>query len=278
MLSSTILKSTVADQLRATSRLIDQATKFTSSRYCSNFERAEKIEVKNEDELVFEPPQIFKEGEQEDILKIMSRRVIDEKLKKDTIQETPADIDWPSAWSTAQTFDPHRVPLPVYQGAPRSSGKYRTRLDRWQNTELIKVPNFLHLTPLAVKRQTDALKKFCTKWPTELDDTKLDEHYPVTIYSQDRVFASSTIRDPKARVIQLEIHINQLTLDEHARDKLIQLLDHRYDPKTGWIRITAEDCPFKEQNLELAIYQLTACFFESWKTEEWEKSGKPVTY
>lgn len=259
MLSSTILKST--DQL-ARRNLTNSLT--TKLRCCSSSTKTSENEFANSVDLVFEPPQIFKSTVQEDIVKIRNVGGFDEKLEKRTIEELPTDVDWPSIWPTAQTFDPNRVPLPVYQGAHKARGKFHTRMNRWQNSELIKIPNFLHLTPAAIKRQTDAIKKFCTKWPTQLTDQKLNELYPVTIYSQDRVFASPTIRDPNARVIRLEISISQLKLDEHAKDKLIQLLDHRYDAKTGLITITVDDCPFKEQNLELAIYRLTACFFESW--------------
>ena len=138
-------------------------------------------------------------------------------------------------------------------------------MNRWQNSELIKIPNFLHLSPEAIKRQTDAIKKYCTPWPDQLTDKKLAKLNPVTIYSTDRIHSSPSIRDARARTVRLEIHIDKLKLDKHSRRKLIKLLGKkRYDFKTNLINIETSDCPFKEQNLELSIYRLTACYFEAW--------------
>lgn len=258
MFSKTLLKSTDQFLSKRCSIKLGSAINYCSQSTIKEQENA----FKEDDNFVFESPNIFK-PEQEDVVRIRNPNEIGEKLEKNTM-DLPTNIDWPSTWSTAQTFDPNRVPLPVYQGAHRTGGQFRTRMNRWQNSELIKVANFLHLTPQAIKRHTDAIKKFCTKWPKDLTEEKLNELYPVTVYSTDRVHSSPSIRDPKARVVRLEINISELKLDEHAKDKLIKLLEHRYNPKTGLISIETQDCPFKEQNLELAIYQLTACYFEAW--------------
>ena len=254
-ISSSVLKS--ADQL-LTRGLGVRSTK----RYCSSVGSG-KLAIKEEEGYVFDSPDIFPVAK-EDIVRARDFRETVPKLEKDTIESLPANIDWPSLWPTAQTFDPNRVPLPIYQGAPFVQKTWRTRMDRWQNSELIKIPNFLHLTPEAIKRQTDAIRKFCTKWPKELTDERLDELYPVTVYSTDRVHSSPSVRDPAARVVRLELHISELKLDEHAKDKFIQLLGPRYDPKTGMILIETSDCPLREQNLDLSIYRLTACYFEAW--------------
>lgn len=69
--------------------------------------------------------------------------------------EMPVDQDWPSVWPVARSFHPASVPLPLHQGwvLPGVSppGKFA-------NAELMKIPNFLHLTPPAIKRQCEALK------------------------------------------------------------------------------------------------------------------------
>jgi small subunit ribosomal protein S35 len=39
---------------------------------------------------------------------------------------------------------------------------------KYANIELMKIPNFLHLTPPVIKRQCQLLKPFCTKWPKGL--------------------------------------------------------------------------------------------------------------
>jgi len=43
-----------------------------------------------------------------------------------------------------------------------------------------------------------------------------------------------------------------------------RLLGDRYDPKTDVLTIKTESCPLKQQNIDYALYQLTACYFESW--------------
>ena len=73
------------------------------------------------------------------------------------------DQDWPSVWPGPRTFHPASVPLPVRQGFAKLRGQVVP--GKYVNTELMKIPNFLHLTPPAIKRQCEALKKFCTAWP-----------------------------------------------------------------------------------------------------------------
>lgn len=257
---STVLKG--ADQLLARRVNVRSTQRYCSSAV-SSAESTDQLPIKDEDSYVFEAPEIFKETKV-DIVRTRDARETVPKLEKDVIETMPDNVDWPSVWPAAATFDPNRVPLPVYQGAGMKQRIWMTRMDRWQNSELIKIPNFLHLTPEAIKRQTDAIRKFCTKWPKELTDERLDELYPVTVYTTDRVHASPSVRDPAARVVRLEIHISKLKMDEHAKDKFLQLVGPRYDPKTGMIRIETSDCPLKEQNLELSIYRLTACYFEAW--------------
>lgn len=64
------------------------------------------------------------------------------------------DQDWPSVWPTAKVFRPSVVPLPVYQGYDQK----RAPPGKYANAELMKIPNFLHLTPPAIKRHCAALK------------------------------------------------------------------------------------------------------------------------
>ena len=67
----------------------------------------------------------------------------------------PVDQDWPSVWPVARSFHPASVPLPLHQGWVKSG---KTAPGKFANAELMKIPNFLHLTPPAIKRQCAALK------------------------------------------------------------------------------------------------------------------------
>ncbi|KAK2588896.1 hypothetical protein KPH14_001757 [Odynerus spinipes] len=190
----------------------------------------------------------------------------------------PVDQDWPSVWPGPRTFHPAVVPLPIRQGYMKSG---HAPPKKTANTELMKIPNFLHLTPPAVKRHCEALKQFCTEWPKELNtDQDCNKYFPVEIITSDYCYASPTIREPLARIVSLRLNLNSLTLDTHAKDKLLRLLGNRYNPETNMITITADRCPTKKQNLEYVEYLLTAVFHESWKVEAWEaeKSEADMEY
>ncbi len=116
----------------------------------------------------------------------------------------PTDQDWPSVWPGPRTFHPASVPLPVRQGSDKkrklpAPGKYA-------NAELMKLPNFLHLTPPAIERHCNALKKFCTPWPKGLEtNEQIAKHFPLKIITNDYCFSSPKIRDPKARVVTFKV-------------------------------------------------------------------------
>ena len=73
------------------------------------------------------------------------------------------DQDWMSVWPAQRTFHPASVPIPVRQGFAHLKGQVTP--SKYANVELMKIPNFLHLTPPVIKRQCQLLKQFCTKWP-----------------------------------------------------------------------------------------------------------------
>lgn len=137
----------------------------------------------------------------------------------------PIDQDWPSVWPVARVFHPASVPLPLHQGWVEPGV---TPPGKFANAELMKIPNFLHLTPPAIQRQCSALKsknficikrvsnqtlynlfnfvEFCTEWPKELDtDEKIDHHFPLQITTSDYLHSSPTIRDARARIVTLEV-------------------------------------------------------------------------
>ncbi|VDP74230.1 unnamed protein product [Schistosoma mattheei] len=80
--------------------------------------------------------------------------------------------------------------------------------EKYANAELMKIPNFLHLTPSHIKKHCDALKKFCTLWPSGLNSNEtVEKHYPVLIVNRSYVFASSNIRDPRSRFVTLQVSL-----------------------------------------------------------------------
>lgn len=116
----------------------------------------------------------------------------------------PTDQDWPSVWPGQRTFHPASVPLPLRQGFDR-----RHKIpppNKYANAELMKLPNYLHLTPPAVKRHCEAIKKFCTPWPKGLEtEEEIEKHFPLEIMTNDYCYSSPKIRDPKARVVTFKV-------------------------------------------------------------------------
>ncbi|XP_067906717.1 small ribosomal subunit protein mS35 [Heterodontus francisci] len=183
-------------------------------------------------------------------------------------EKMEVDQNWCNVYPTAAAFKPSVVPLPVRMGYPVKRGAPPGKIG---NLELMKISNFLHLTPPAIKRHCTALKEFCTEWPAALDnDEKCEHHFPIEIKTTDYVAAGPSLRNPKARVVTLTIRLLNLNLDDHAKKKLIKLVGNRYSKDTDILTITTDRCPLRRQNYDYAMYLLTVLYHESWKTEVWE--------
>ncbi|XP_066595964.1 small ribosomal subunit protein mS35 [Prorops nasuta] len=189
--------------------------------------------------------------------------------------QMPTDQDWSAVWPGPRTFHPAVVPFPLRQGYQEKDTNPIPH--KFANAELMKIPNFLHLTPPVIKKHCEAIKKFCTKWPEGLEtEEKQREHFPVEIISSDYCYSSPTIREPLARIVSLRVKLSSLHLDAHAKDKLLRLLGNRYNPETDFITITADRCPLKQQNLEYVEYLITAVYNEAWNIEPWESEKEEV--
>ncbi|XP_050676748.1 28S ribosomal protein S35, mitochondrial [Leptidea sinapis] len=177
--------------------------------------------------------------------------------------------NWGNVWPGPRSFHPSSVPLPIRQGyVPKG----QVPPGKKANAELMKIPNFLHLTPPVIKMQCEAIKKFCTEWPKMLNSEQaIEQHYPVEVITSDYCHASPTIRNPLARIVTLRVKLSSLELDKHAKDKFLRLVGDRYDKETDLVTFTADRCPMRKQNLDYVNYLLTATFHESWAVEDWEK-------
>lgn len=202
--------------------------------------------------------------------------------------------DWKSVWPAARMFHPAIVPLPIHMGSTTSffvQSLTGAAPDKWANTELMKIPNFLHLTPPHIKAHCKAIKKFCTPWPDNLakDDEECWRHFPIEFAFREHVHAAPTIRDPKARIVRVSFKLSSLPLDKHAKYKAKKILlaskpimydealksekvPPRYDPETDLVTLYSDKLPLKMQNYEYLKYVITALFFESWKVEPWEET------
>ncbi|XP_060069243.1 small ribosomal subunit protein mS35-like [Ylistrum balloti] len=199
---------------------------------------------------------------------------------EDRHKKMSTDQDWTKAWPTAGVFKWSAVPLSLRQGAIRNESENEgIKPGKEGNTELLKIPNFLHLTPPHVFKHCQALKKFCTPWPEGLDskeDCRL--HFPVEVVTSDYCFAAPSIRDPRSRVVTVKVKLSDLELDQHAHQKLLKLVGDRYNKETDVITFKTDKCPTKQQNKDYALYLLTAVYLEAWNKMSWEDDMEADDY
>lgn len=175
--------------------------------------------------------------------------------------------DWPSVFTGAQSFNPFSIPIMFKMGRVKHNRiNVGLRQRALGNLELMKIPNFFHLTPIAIERHCAALKSLCTEWPHNLDLSTV----PLRITTKNYLFAGPSLYHPGSRIVKLQVYLKDLVLDDHARKKLIELVEDRYDPETDELTIVADRCPTRKQNRDYAMYLLTVLYHESWKTESWE--------
>ncbi|KAK6109322.1 Mitochondrial ribosomal subunit family protein [Brugia pahangi] len=190
-------------------------------------------------------------------------------IRRPRKEEMSTEQDWPSVWPVARSFRSSVVPLPVRMGARRHPER-RAPFKTEGNLELVKIPNFLHLTPAAIERHCNAIKKFCTKWPEKLDDNARHKFFPLTVSYCDYVHQGNSLRDMRSRVIIVQLKLSALYLDDHAVDKLIRLVGDRYNPENDMLTIVTDRCFTRKQNYDYAMYLLIALYNESFKVEDWE--------
>lgn len=176
-------------------------------------------------------------------------------------------LDWSTIYQTAASYNPYVIPLHIRMGRAQHDKKKDVPPSDMGNVELLKIPNFFHLTPPAIKKHCEALKEYCTPWPENVDDFK------VRITTINHLYAGPSIRHPQSRFVKFQIYLKDLNLDEHARKKMILLLGDRYNPANDELTLITDKCPTRKQNKEYSYYLLTALYFEAIKEEEWEEEA-----
>ncbi|XP_013417054.1 28S ribosomal protein S35, mitochondrial [Lingula anatina] len=198
------------------------------------------------------------------------------------MQESPTsaermsnDKDWTKVWPTAATFNWTKFPVSVTQGVKVMKRDNPRMFEKDVSLELMKIPNFLHLTDAHLDKHCNALQKYLSKWPSELSSSlAIAQHFPVEIITEDYVRSSPSIREPKSRIVTLKVRVGSLQLNARARDKLIRLAKDRYNAKTDLLTIVGDRCPRRKQNEDYVKYLLTALYMECRKVQEWEEDVK----
>ncbi|KAL3317868.1 28S ribosomal protein S35, mitochondrial [Cichlidogyrus casuarinus] len=189
---------------------------------------------------------------------------------------------WTSSWPAKAGFNAY-MPLPLRQGYVKNLIENNGIIpSKHYNMELVKIPNFLHLTPAHIKMHCDVLKQLCTDWPTKLDSEAVAKYYPMETIKKSFLLSSKTVYDKRAKQVTLKINLDALKLSKKAKQKLLRLcigpgpgrsFSH-YDWETNILELSTERCPTSKQNYEYLKFTLTVLTLESMKVEPWENSEK----
>ncbi|XP_052089106.1 28S ribosomal protein S35, mitochondrial-like isoform X2 [Mytilus californianus] len=225
---------------------------------------------------------VQEQGQKENFrqLKIAGVHEIKERIQRTRFQRVrqpprhlkmKVDQDWTNVWPTAHSFKWSVVPFPVRQGHVKNLAENEGMIpEKYGNLELMKIPNFLHLTPLHIKKQCQALKELCTPWPEGLEGQEMNRLFPLESETNDYCFASNNIRDPRARNVTVKFDVAHLKLTKAAKRKFLHLVGDRYDSVNNEVTLTSDRCPLKAQNFDYIMYLITVLYHESLVKEPWE--------
>ncbi|EDV20498.1 uncharacterized protein TRIADDRAFT_31814 [Trichoplax adhaerens] len=184
------------------------------------------------------------------------QRIDRNRQKLETLRAAYED-DLSQILTTSNVYNAALFDLPIRMGRPIKPEVLPPRAAG--NIELLKIPNFFHLTPQKVRRDTDALKALCNAWPSKI------KRRPIRIYSRNYLYAGPSVAHPKSHFVKLEVNINDLPLNESARKRLMALAGNYYDAETNLLTLVGNKCPTRKQNREYVMYLLTALILESKK-------------
>ena len=77
------------------------------------------------------------------------------------------------------------------------------------------------------------------------------------------MFPSHDVRHTESRIVKLRVTLTDLSLTDHARNKMIQLAGRRYDSGTNTVTVVGKRCPTRKQNKQYAMYLLKVLYLES---------------
>lgn len=176
-------------------------------------------------------------------------------------------LDWSNFYEAANSYNAYIMPMEVRMGRETPKKVVKTPMLDWGNVELLKIPNFLHLTPPAIKKHCEALKEYCSPWPAYGNHPKCR---PISVTTTNYIYSGPSIRHPDSRRVRLTVQLRNLNLSDHAYQKIVLLAGDRYNPNTDKLTLKTDKCPSRQQNKDYAYYLLTALYHESRKKESWE--------
>ncbi|XP_062521877.1 small ribosomal subunit protein mS35-like [Corticium candelabrum] len=175
--------------------------------------------------------------------------------------------EWRNVWPLPRSYDHQIVHLPLRMGRANIPGMMPPRA--FNNAELIKIPNFFHLTPSHIEKHCKALRGLLKPFPKRVDKDRI-----LRIHTQNYIYPGSTVRHPGARKVRLKVYVKDLGLDETATKKLILLAGSRYNKEKDELTLIGDSCPTKRQNKDHVMYLLTVLCHEACKGEKRESEDE----
>ena len=182
------------------------------------------------------------------------------------------DEDWTHVWPVSRVFDHHVVHLPLRAGAKTFGNEPRP--NSISNQELMKVPNFLHLTPKHIEMHIKALKPLCTRWPTSMTESS----FPVRFRTYNFLRPGGSTLHPRSHAVEMTVDINAIPLFVEKRQKLLAIVGKRCHPRSQKLVLKSDTLPSRKLNKDHLKYQLLALYSEVAKTEDWEKVPQVPVY
>lgn len=133
---------------------------------------------------------------------------IDKNRNKLEAIRTAYDSNLSQIFTSSSVFNAALLQLPIRMGRPIKPEVLPPRAAG--NIELLKIPNFFHLTPQKVRRDTDALTDLCTQWPEKLNNR------PIRLYSRNYLYAGPSVAHPKSHTVKLEVNYDYYCCGQHT--------------------------------------------------------------
>ena len=171
--------------------------------------------------------------------------------------------DWSDVYPAEKPLDPYLIELPLRGGGHKIRKELPPIAEG--NAVFWQSPNFFHLTPPAIQKHCEALEPLLTEWPSDLP------YCPVEVETTDFLLSGNERYHQDGRHVRMEVDFDSLQLTGRPREKMLELLEDKYDVDKNVIKLESRRCPTKTQNKDYLYYLLKVLYFEANRSEKWEE-------
>ena len=172
-------------------------------------------------------------------------------------------FDFSDVYPSEKPFDPYLIGLPVRGGGHKIRKELPPLAEG--NAVFWQSPNFFHLTPPAIEKHCEALRPLLAQWPSDLP------YCPVEVETTDYLLSGNERYHQDGRHVRMEVDFDSLQLTGRPREKMLELLEDKYDIDRNVIKLESRRCPTKTQNKDYLLYLLKVLYYEANRSEKWEE-------